>query len=83
MGYTKDGRITNFTPDDTDQEFYIEATCQDIDLLEILTQAREKWGQHLQYGDLRVRPEKIHTRCIYYDLHDPSDWDDYLVISLN
>lgn len=83
MGYYKDGHITNFTPDDTDQELYIEASYQDISLPEILAKAREKWGEHIQYEDISVRPENIHTRCLYYDLHDSSDWDDYLVISLN
>ncbi len=31
-------------------------------------------------GNLRIRSEKIHMRCLTYDLYDPSDWDDYIIV---
>lgn len=81
MWYIINGSITNFEPDDTEQEFYIEASYQDIPIAEIILKAKEKWGQDINIENLCIRPENIHTHCIYYASYDSGDYTDYLVIS--
>lgn len=80
MGYTtrNNGQIKDFWPDDTADTLYLEgsATLQDI-----LQRAREKWGAELLLDHLTIAPEHIHTRCLTYDLHDPSDYDNFLCIT--
>lgn len=81
MGYSKEGNITNFTPDDTDDEMYINCQYTEWDFCGIIEKAKFKWGDDITLDELYISAENIHTRCIYYDQHDPSDWDVYLVIS--
>lgn len=79
MGYytSNNGQIKNFTPDDTDTEFYLLYTAR---LSEILDAIKEKWGD-IDMNQIMITPEHIHTHCIGYDLHDPVDWTDCLRIS--
>jgi hypothetical protein len=42
--------------------------------------ARDRWGQDINLNDILIESERIHTRCIHYDLHDPSDWTDFIMI---
>jgi hypothetical protein len=71
----------DFTPDDTDDKMYIQSNFGSITLEELLEKAKEKWPT-LQLSDINISSEKIHTRAIYYDLHDASDWDDYIILEL-
>ena len=79
MGYSQRGQITDFTPDNDANTLYIYANDGDT-LAELLERAKAHFGQDISLEELNIRAEKIHTRCIYYDLHDASDWDNYIVI---
>ena len=70
--------IINFQPENTDTTLYLESE-NDYDLGEILKMAREKWPE-VKLDNLIIRSEKIHTRCLTYDLHDEADWDNFIVI---
>jgi hypothetical protein len=70
--------IINFQPENTDTTLYLESE-NDYDLGEILKMAREKWPE-VKLDNLIIRAEKIHTRCLTYDLHDEADWDNFIVI---
>lgn len=83
MGYSKEGQITNFWPDDDDNTMYLEANYDPIPFSKILEKACQKWGSHLSLDDLEVGAQNIHTHCLYYDCHDPSDYTDFLVITYN
>lgn len=71
----------DFTPDDTDVKLHISADMTTITLQEILDKAKEKWPG-AKSDQINITPEKIHTRAIYYDRYDPSDWDNYIVLEL-
>lgn len=79
MGYTKDGHITNFWPDDTSNTIYIEDT-KSMSILDIISKAKEKWGEDIMLDSLTISAESIHTSCLYYDLYDSSDYTDFIVL---
>lgn len=47
---------------------------------DLLTKIVDHFGD-TEYSDLLITSEKIHTRCIGYDLYDGADWDDYIIIT--
>lgn len=71
-------QITDYTPDNDENTLYILDTRMSI--LDLIERVKDYFGQDVNLDTLNIRSEKIHTRCIYYDLHDSSDWDDYIVI---
>ena len=68
----------NYSPDDTDDYFYLLSNSE-YSLSEIIEKAKEKW-ENITLDQITIRSEYIHTRCIYYDLYDPSDYENYLII---
>jgi len=82
MGYTTrpNTSIRDFWPDDTESTIYVDAS-QAPTLNDLLAQAQEKWGEDIELSDVRITAEHIHTRCLGYDLHDPSDYDDFVVLT--
>jgi hypothetical protein len=44
--------------------------------------AKRKWGENIGLEDITIAAEYIHTDCLGYDGFDRSDWDNYLVITL-
>jgi len=79
MGYTHKGSITNFWPDDTENEIYIEDTGN-ISLQDIIDIINKEWGD-VNIDDIYIGSEKIHTYCITYDLYDPSDYTNFITIT--
>ena len=69
-----------FTPEDTEDTMYMCAHHRSIDFSEIWEKAREKWPR-IQFDELSIEADYIHTRCIGYDLFDGADWDNYLIIT--
>ena len=59
---------------------YIVSGGQTLD--DIIEAAKKKWGEDINLCDIIIEAEKIHTSCIYYDQHDPSDWTNYLKLTL-
>lgn len=70
--------IENYTPVDTDDTLYL---LENTTLSVMLDAIKEKWGD-VDFDNIRVDPQYIHTRCLGYDLYDASDFDNYLVITL-
>lgn len=82
MGYWKDSDgIKNFTPDDTEDSFWINASYSTIAFSQILEMAQKKWGKDILLTDLEIRPHNVHVRCIGYDKYDSNDYDNYLEIT--
>lgn len=83
MGYyTRPDGVKCFEPDDTDNTFYMRGYYDGLPLSEILEQTKEKWP-NASFDDVNIASEYIQTRCIGYDLYDPSDYDCFLVITYN
>jgi len=79
MGYSyrNNGQITDWWPDDTEEEFYV---AEDATLSDILNSCHERWpGFHPE--KIRITPEYLHTSCLYYDLYDAGDYTHFLRIS--
>jgi hypothetical protein len=81
MGYsTRSGtEITDFWPDDTDTELYLSSSTPIPDIIDLIDQ---KWpGSGFSLGNFEISAEHIHTECIWYDLHDPSDYTTFIKIT--
>lgn len=81
MGYTtrRGTEITDFSPDDTDTTMYLDSSIPKS-LEEILAAINEKWPG-ASPSNIEIGAEKIHTHCIGYDLYDPGDYTNFLVIT--
>jgi hypothetical protein len=86
MGYYKNSRgVECFSPDSDEETLYI---CSDggISFEELWDQIRwyfETPEKKLEMSDITISTEIIHTRAIYHDLMDWSDWNNYIVITKN
>jgi hypothetical protein len=69
----------NYIPEDSETTIYILGNCS---LLEIIDKVKEKWG-NVNLDDVDIQPSYIHTRCLTYDLYDPSDYDNYIEVYYN
>lgn len=79
MGYYTNGRgIKCFSPDDDENTMYLYSDSQNS-LATILEMAKEKWPD-ADLNDLLIESQHIQTECIGYDLYDPFDWTQYIVI---
>lgn len=77
MGYSyrNGGRIVDFWPDETDDQFYI---VEHASLADILERAKEKWGEDISLEEINVESLYIHTSCLTYDAYDSSDYTKFL-----
>lgn len=80
MGYYKENGVQCFSPDDTETEFYIK---EDATLSEIIEKAKEKFGENVDFEDITITAEHIHTDAIGYNRYDAFDYTDYLVVSFD
>lgn len=80
MGYYTQNGIKCFSPDDTETEFYLE---YDASLSDIIEKVKEKFGSNVNLEDVTVTPEYIHTHALGYDMYDPSDYSNFLKISID
>lgn len=69
-----------YTPQNTDNTLFIE-NYGELNISHMITLAMRHFGDDFNFEDFSIRGEKIHTRCINYDLYDPLDWDDYIIIT--
>lgn len=81
MGYsTRAGHhghlIKTFWPDDTDNEMYLSGQHSLAELIEL---CKEKWPD-TDFNDLVFESEYIHTDCLSYDLYDPADYTNFIII---
>lgn len=78
MGYyTTSHGIKNFTPDDTDNEFYITS---DASLSDIMKRCQEKWGENVAWDNITIHSEYIQCYCLGYGRYDPGDYENYLKV---
>jgi len=77
MGYSKDGSITNYWPDDNEDEIFLD---NDVELSYMLERIKEKWPDATM-EQITISSEYIHTNCLYYDLYDSGDWTHFIRIS--
>ena len=70
-----------FTPENTPGKLYID-TCNDITFSDLIEMAKNYFGAGVNLDQLKITSEYIHTRCITYDLYDPNDYDNYIVIEV-
>lgn len=84
MGYsTRHGTsITDYWPDDGENHFYIKCYGA-LDVQDVLSRCKEKWGEDIDIGKLCISPEYIHTECLYYDQYDGGDYTNFWLISYN
>lgn len=80
MGIVKNGGQTDHFPEDTDVEMWIENNGG-LTMQGMMDRCKEKWPD-VPFSDIDIQPVHHHQYCIYYDLHDPSDYVDYLVFSI-
>lgn len=75
--------ITDFWPDDTETEIYLEGTHSLSDLME---KAKAKWSsltlRDIDLSDIEISSEYIHTHCLGHDCFDPNDYTNFIVIQL-
>lgn len=78
--YEKDGSATNCFPEDTDTVLWVRS--HDLSSIrDLMEKAKEKWPD-VDFSDVSIDVEHHHQYCIYYDLHDSSDYVDYIVLSI-
>lgn len=77
MGYTTEGSIGRFWPDDTEDCFYI---TYGTSLGDIIRLAEKKWPG-IDADAIKVDAEHIHTDCLTYDRYDPSDYTQFVVVT--
>jgi len=80
MGYgIRSGTIRTFWPDDTETKIHIQSDFSSITLAELLEKIEDNWpGASAE--NIKISVEKIHTDCLGYDLYDPSDYTDFIII---
>lgn len=74
----KDGSSTNRYPVDEDDTMWVHSGKTIKELMDL---AKEKWP-NIKFEDISIDSVHHHQYCIYYDLHDSSDYVDYLVLSV-
>lgn len=73
------GTIENYEPDNDENHLYIEASYG-LSLTTLLERIKNHFGQDIDFEDLEISSEHIHTRCLGYDLYDSGDYDEYICI---
>lgn len=68
-----------YWPEDNSEQMYILGSSQHS-LAAIITMCKDKWPE-TDFNDLVFESEYIQVRGIGYDLHDPSDYTEFIIIS--
>lgn len=76
--YEKNGAATNCFPENDETTLWIHSSKT---LQEVIDAAQEKWPG-VKFENISIEVEHHHQYCIYYDLHDSSDYVDYFVLSV-
>ena len=80
MGYYKTGFVTNFIPDNDSATLYIFAENETFDFNYITDLVQNYFGDESTLDQFTIGAEKIQTRCIGFDMYDPDDYDNFIVI---
>jgi hypothetical protein len=65
-------------PERTATTYYIAGKY--CSLSEIIELAQDYFGDDVSFEDIDISGLHFHARCIGYDLYDPMDYDDYIVL---
>jgi len=78
--FTRSGtNITDFWPDDTDTEMYID-TSASLDLDWLLELLKKKWPDY-QNDEIAMEAEHIHTHALGYDRYDSGDYTQFIHVT--
>lgn len=77
--YEERGGATDSIPVDNDKTMWLIGN-QPVSFL--MAKAKDKWPD-VNFADINIEAVHHHQYCIYYDLHDSSDYVDYLVLSID
>lgn len=78
MGYTMNGLVKEFWPDNDDKTMYLTGEYSLSCILELI---KEKWGEDVDMDKIHINSEYIQTNALGYDRYDPSDYTEFTVIS--
>lgn len=80
MGYSyrNNGQIKDFWPDNTEDELYLLGGGS-TNLVDLLGEIHLHFGE-VDFEQIEISSENIHTSCLTYDLHDSSDYTQFLII---
>ena len=78
-GYRFGTSIKTFWPDDDDTTLYLASGW--LTLADLLQHAKDHFGEDVKMEDIEVSAENIHTDCLTYDLHDASDYTNFIVLT--
>jgi hypothetical protein len=68
-------------PESDENTLYIPTNSMSVTLDALMSLAKDHFGHDVDFSSLEVEGHELHTRCVTYDLYDPSDWDDYIIVS--
>ena len=80
MGYS--ANRNSFWPDDDENTIYIKSNGGITSLADIIYIVQSKWPELSDLDSLEsinISAENIHTDCLGYDLHDSSDYTNFIV----
>lgn len=77
-GTRNNGQISTFWPDDTDTTKYLISS--DYTTLEAILEKITEWWPDAKMSEIVITSECIHTDRLTYDLYDPSDYTNFIVI---
>lgn len=72
--------IKDYWPDNDENTLYLSGSCT---LSDVLNAAKEHFGDRYDEDFITIEAEHIHTSCLTYDLYDPSDFTDFIIVSLD
>jgi hypothetical protein len=84
MGYSSrtgrfGGTIRSYWPDDDANTMYLESGKR-MSLAAIIEMCKDKWP-NADFNDLLFESKEIQTDCLGYDLYDPMDYTDFIIIT--
>lgn len=83
MGYSTDSRgIRSFWPDDDKDTLHLQS-FGGLSFDYIKEKMQQHFGACMEMEDFSIDADRIHTDCIGYDLYDPSDYTNFLIITRN
>lgn len=81
MGYSTDlwGR-QSYWPDNSDNKLYI-ASPLGCNPHELVRMCQQHFGDSVDMDKLEITAETLHTQNLSYDIYDPGDYTNFLVIT--
>lgn len=67
-------------PENDENTLYLLSNRK-MNFSDVLSNIEDHFGRCVDFSELEIESAKLHTRCVTYDLYDPTDWDEYIIIS--